>query len=252
MQFLSDVYLPCPECGGKRYKASTLEVKLRLSDDQEYSIADVLDMTAKEAVGLFFEHPAITSGLQQLCSVGLGYLKLGQPLTTLSGGERQRLKLAGTLAEGLSVSRRGPGKLFVFDEPTTGLHFDDTATLVRVLDGLVCLGHSVLVIEHNLDVLNTADWIIELGPDGGQQGGDVVFEGTPMTSPQRPTPSRAGRSRTGATSLMDERLPEKASSTSRRCSAQRPRTMLESLFKAHANTTSKTCRFRFPETSSPS
>ncbi len=179
MQFLSDVYLPCPECGGKRYKASTLEVKLRLSDDQEYSIADVLDMTAKEAVGLFFEHPAITSGLQQLCSVGLGYLKLGQPLTTLSGGERQRLKLAGTLAEGLSVSRRGPGKLFVFDEPTTGLHFDDTATLVRVLDGLVCLGHSVLVIEHNLDVLNTADWIIELGPDGGQQGGDVVFEGTP-------------------------------------------------------------------------
>ena len=104
MQFLSDVYLPCPECGGKRYKPSTLEVKLRLSDDREYSIADVLDMTATEAVALFFEPPAITSGLQQLCNVGLGYLKLGQPLTTLSGGERQRLKLAGTLAEGLSVS----------------------------------------------------------------------------------------------------------------------------------------------------
>lgn len=179
MQFLSDVYLPCPECGGKRYKTSTLEVKIRLSNDREYSIADILDMTATEATELFFQYPSVVSGLQQLCNVGLGYLKLGQPLTTLSGGERQRLKLAGTLSEGLSASRRGPGKLFVFDEPTTGLHFDDTATLVRVLDGLVCLGHSVLVIEHNLDVLNAADWIIELGPDGGHQGGSVVFEGTP-------------------------------------------------------------------------
>ena len=114
--------------------------------------------------------------------MGLGYLKLGQPLTTLSGGERQRLKLAGTLSEGLSLGRRcgySAGKLFVFDEPTTGLHFGDTATLVCVFNELICLGHSVLVIEHNLDVLNTADWIIELGPAGGRQGGLVVFEGTP-------------------------------------------------------------------------
>lgn len=182
MQFLSDVYLPCPACGGKRYKDSTLEVKIRLSDDRDYSIADVLDMTADEATRLFFEYPSITWGIQQLCKVGLGYLKLGQPLTTLSGGERQRLKLAGTLSEGLSLGRRcgySAGKLFVFDEPTTGLHFGDTATLVCVFNELICLGHSVLVIEHNLDVLNTADWIIELGPAGGRQGGLVVFEGTP-------------------------------------------------------------------------
>ena len=122
MQFLSDVYLPCPACGGKRYKDSTLEVKIRLSDDRDYSIADVLDMTADEATRLFFEYPSIIWGIQQLCKVGLGYLKLGQPLTTLSGGERQRLKLAGTLSEGLSLGRRcgySAGKLFVFDEPTT-------------------------------------------------------------------------------------------------------------------------------------
>lgn len=187
MQFLSDVYLPCPECGGKRYRDVTLTVKLRLSDDRDYSIADVLELTVSRACELFAAYGNITAGLTHLKSVGLGYLKLGQPLTTLSGGERQRLKLAAHLAEGLSASRHLPGKLFVFDEPTTGLHFADIATLIRVFDALVALGHSVIVIEHNLDVINTADWIIELGPDGGSAGGDIVFEGTPdaiANSPQ--------------------------------------------------------------------
>jgi excinuclease ABC subunit A len=178
MQFLSDVYLPCPECGGRRYRESTLAVKLELGGRLR-SIADVLDMTVDEACEAFAGKPDIISGLSELRAVGLGYLTLGQPLTTLSGGERQRLKLAGHLAEGLRASRRGPGKLFVFDEPTTGLHFADIATLIRIFDGLVMLGHSVIVIEHNLDVLNTADWVIELGPDGGSRGGRIVFEGDP-------------------------------------------------------------------------
>ena len=178
MQFLSDVYLPCPECGGRRYRESTLAVKLQLGGRLR-SIADVLDMTVDEACEAFAGKNDILSGLNELRAVGLGYLTLGQPLTTLSGGERQRLKLAGHLAEGLRASRRGPGKLFVFDEPTTGLHFADIATLIRIFDGLVTLGHSVIVIEHNLDVLNTADWVIELGPDGGSRGGRIVFEGNP-------------------------------------------------------------------------
>lgn len=179
MQFLSDVYLPCPECGGKRYTDTALSVRLRLADDGDYSIADVLDLTVEKAWELFAAYPDITAGLGHLRAVGLGYLTLGQPLTTLSGGERQRLKLAGHLAAGLRASRSGPGKLFVFDEPTTGLHFADIATLIRIFDALVVMGHSVIVIEHNLDVLNCADWIIELGPDGGSEGGRIVFEGTP-------------------------------------------------------------------------
>ena len=179
MQFLSDVFLPCPACHGNRYRESTLSVKLRLTDGKDYSIADVLKLTVADALECFAGHPPITAGLAQLNNVGLGYLTLGQPLTTLSGGERQRLKLAGTLAQGLSPSRQGPGKLIVLDEPTTGLHFADTDILVRILDALIVMGHSVIVIEHNLDVINVADWIIELGPDGGELGGRIVFEGTP-------------------------------------------------------------------------
>ena len=178
MQFLSDVYLPCPECGGKRYREKTLSVKLRLTDDRDYSIADVLNLTVDDACRLFAFSGHVRQDLLVLQEVGLGYVKLGQPLTTLSGGERQRLKLAAHLTQGLRVARGG-GKLFVFDEPTTGLHFADIAVLMRVFDRLVTMGHSVLVIEHNLDVLNCADWIIELGPEGGEEGGRLVFEGTP-------------------------------------------------------------------------
>lgn len=180
MQFLSDVYLPCPECGGKRYREKTLSVKLRLTDDHDYSIADVLNLTVDDACHLFSFSGHVRQDLLVLQEVGLGYLTLGQPLTTLSGGERQRLKLAAHLAQGLRVARGG-GKLFVFDEPTTGLHFADIAVLMRVFDRLVTMGHSVLVIEHNLDVINCADWIIELGPEGGEEGGRLVFEGTPDT-----------------------------------------------------------------------
>ncbi len=178
MQFLSDVYLPCPECNGKRYREKTLSVKLKLSDDQDYSISDVLNLTVDDACQLFAFSGHVRQDLLVLQEVGLGYVKLGQPLTTLSGGERQRLKLAAHLAQGLHTHRR-LGKLFVFDEPTTGLHFSDIARLMRVFDRLISIGHSVLVIEHNLDVINCADWIIELGPEGGELGGHLVFAGTP-------------------------------------------------------------------------
>lgn len=179
MQFLSDVYLPCPTCHGKRYNDHVLSITICLSNGRDYNIADILDLTATEAVTLFASHPQITLGLKDLCLVGLGYLKLGQPLTTLSGGERQRLKLASALSSGSGHMRHGDGKLFVFDEPTTGLHFSDTEDFVKILDALVANGHSVIVIEHNLDVISTADWIIELGPEGGDNGGIVVFEGSP-------------------------------------------------------------------------
>lgn len=178
MQFLSDVYLPCPTCQGKRYNSDALSVTIHLSDDRDYNIADVLELTAREALTLFRSYSHIALGLHYLCEVGLGYLKLGQPLTTLSGGERQRLKLASALSSGLGQMHYGQGKLFVFDEPTTGLHFSDTEDFVKILDTLVAQGHSVIVIEHNLDVISTADWIIELGPEGGEKGGAVVFEGT--------------------------------------------------------------------------
>ena len=149
-------------------------MKIRLSDDRDYSIADVLDMTADEATRLFFEYPSITWGIQQLRKVGLGYLKLGQPLTTLSGGEAQRVKLA------TELSRRATGKtLYVLDEPTTGLHMADVDKLIGVLQRLTETGNSVLVIEHNLDVIKVADYLIDLGPEGGDKGGEIVCEGTP-------------------------------------------------------------------------
>lgn len=180
MQFLSDVYLPCPECNGRRYRDEILEITATLADGKDYSIADVLEFTVDQAEELFARHPAVVTSLSYLRLVGLGYLTLGQPLTTLSGGERQRLKLAAHLAEGIT-GRNGAkaGKLFVFDEPTTGLHFADIDRLVDVFDRLIALGHTVLAIEHNLDVLNTSDWVIELGPEGGDEGGELVFEGTP-------------------------------------------------------------------------
>ncbi len=169
MQFLSDVYAECPECHGKRYNAEALEINYR-----EKNIADVLDMTVEEARRFFADQPLIYDKLTVLHEVGLGYLRLGQPATTLSGGEAQRVKLA------TELSRRATGKtLYILDEPTTGLHFDDINRLLKVLDALVEKGNTILVIEHNLDVAKYADWVIDMGPDGGAKGGYIIAEGTP-------------------------------------------------------------------------
>jgi excinuclease ABC subunit A len=186
MQFLSDVYLRCPDCDGRRFRREVLEVTL-----DGRSIADVLDMTVAQACEFFAAAQDIEAALRPLVAVGLEYLKLGQPVPTLSGGEAQRLKLAGHLAEAAREKRPSPqpsprsrgegvsrqGKLFLFDEPTTGLHFDDVAKLLRALRELVAAGHSLIVIEHNLDVIDAADWVVDLGPEGGDGGGEVVFAG---------------------------------------------------------------------------
>ncbi|MBA2255292.1 MAG: excinuclease ABC subunit UvrA [Chloroflexi bacterium] len=169
MQFLPDVYVPCEVCGSRRYNREALEIHYR-----GHSIADILDMTAEEALEVFLPVPSIRTKLQTLVDVGLGYIRLGQPATTLSGGEAQRVKLA------TELSRRATGKtVYLLDEPTTGLHFADVEKLLQVLHRLVETGNTVVVIEHNLDVIKTADWIIDLGPEGGWRGGRVVAEGTP-------------------------------------------------------------------------
>ena len=169
MHFLPDVYVPCDVCKGKRYNRETLEVKYKGKN-----IYDVLDMTVDEALDFFRNNPRIARKLQTLQDVGLGYIKLGQSSTTLSGGEAQRVKLANEL------SRRGTGKtVYILDEPTTGLHTADVHRLIEVLDKLVDAGNTVIVIEHNLDVIKTADWVIDLGPEGGDGGGSIVAEGTP-------------------------------------------------------------------------
>jgi excinuclease ABC subunit A len=169
MQFLPDIYVPCEECKGKRYNRETLEIKFRGK-----SIADVLDMTVEEALEFFQNIPRVRSRLVTLDAVGLGYIRLGQPATTLSGGEAQRIKLSKEL------SRRDTGNtLYILDEPTTGLHFEDVNKLLSVLHELVNKGNTVLVIEHNLDVIKSCDWIIDLGPEGGDKGGYVIAEGPP-------------------------------------------------------------------------
>lgn len=174
MQFLSDVYIRCPDCDGKRYRDEVLEVTL----PGNHSIADILEMTVAEACDYFAEEPKILRAVEPLRKVGLDYLQLGQPVPTLSGGEAQRLKLAGHLAD--STKKRDQGHLlFLFDEPTTGLHFADIATLLDALNELVEQGHSAIVIEHNLDVIRSADWIVDLGPEGGDAGGELVCVGTP-------------------------------------------------------------------------
>jgi excinuclease ABC subunit A len=184
MQFLADVELVCEECKGTRYKPQVLEVRYRGKN-----IHEVLNLTVKEALKFFAEVPKITEKLRVLEEVGLGYLRLGQSATTLSGGEAQRMKLAAHLqptgreigrpsANGSSVQRKRRF-LYIFDEPTTGLHFDDVSKLLSAFRRLIDAGGSIIVIEHNLEVIKTADWVIDLGPEGGDAGGNVVVEGTP-------------------------------------------------------------------------
>jgi excinuclease ABC subunit A len=181
MQFLSDVYLRCPDCNGRRYRDEVLDIKREGANGLRASIADVLDMTITEALAFFADSREVAARLAPLQDVGLEYVKLGQPVPTLSGGEAQRLKLAGHLAEAGSVvsSTTHRGKLFLFDEPTTGLHFEDVAKLLRAFRKLLAAGHSLLVIEHNLDIIRASDWIIDLGPEGGDRGGEIVCTGTP-------------------------------------------------------------------------
>ncbi|MEZ0602459.1 excinuclease ABC subunit UvrA [Paraburkholderia sp. IW21] len=186
MQFLSDVYLRCPDCDGRRYRAELLEVKIERGEPaRALSIADVLELTVSEATAYFAKDVEVLRVLQPIVDVGLEYVKLGQPVPTLSGGEAQRLKLAGFLAESAqartarSAKQAVAKRLFMFDEPTTGLHFDDIAKLMQAFGKLLASGHSLIVIEHNLDVIRAADWLIDLGPEGGDGGGRVLCAGTP-------------------------------------------------------------------------
>ncbi|TVQ40532.1 MAG: excinuclease ABC subunit A, partial [Spirochaetaceae bacterium] len=185
MQFLSDVYVRCPDCNGTRFRPEILDVRLAATPSAggsaraALSIADVLEMTVDAACAFFADQPKVVRAMEPLRDVGLGYLRLGQPVPTLSGGEAQRLKLAGYLAESRTRKGRTSHLLFLFDEPTTGLHFDDIEVLLRALRALITAGHSVVVIEHNLDVVSAADWVVDLGPSGGDAGGSVVATGTP-------------------------------------------------------------------------
>jgi excinuclease ABC subunit A len=182
MHFLPDVYVTCDVCKGKRYNRETLEIKFR-----DKSIAEVLAMTVDEAVPYFSAQMRIHDRLKILQQVGLGYIALGQQATTLSGGEAQRIKLSKELA------RRATGRtLYILDEPTTGLHFEDVRKLLEVLHALVDHGNTVVVIEHNLEVIKTADWILDLGPEGGDGGGRIVAEGTPEDIAASPA-SHTGR-----------------------------------------------------------
>ncbi len=216
MQFLSDVFIRCPECNGRRYRPHILKIQIspksqiqNPKSEPSWSIADLLDATVDEALeflGLFTDsRPAqgAARSLKLLQDVGLGYLRLGQPINTLSGGESQRLKLVRHLAEFMEASHQdAKPTLFVFDEPTTGLHFDDVRVLLQVFQRLVEAGHSVLIIEHNLDVIKSADWVIDLGPDAGDQGGQIVAQGTPEDV------ATCSQSHTGR--ALAEVLPERA------------------------------------------
>jgi excinuclease ABC subunit A len=190
MQFLSDVFVRCPDCNGRRYRPHILEVTAGAEGGRRWNIADLLEATVDEAIeflggfGPSRHAGRAAASLKLLQEVGLGYLRLGQPINTLSGGESQRLKLVSHLAR-CGASRTPPAQagekpaLFIFDEPTTGLHFHDVQVLLQVLQRLVGAGHSALVIEHNLEVIKSADWIIDLGPEGGEEGGRIVVQGTP-------------------------------------------------------------------------
>jgi excinuclease ABC subunit A len=182
MHFLPDVYVPCEQCHGRRYNRETLEIRFKGK-----SIADVLEMSVEEAVDFFEKIPKIDRRLRTLRDVGLDYIRLGQPATTLSGGEAQRVKLATELSKVATGDT-----LYILDEPTTGLHFADVERLLDVLSRLVDAGNSVVVIEHNLDVIKTADWLIDLGPEGGDAGGELVAAGTPEDVAAEPS-SHTGR-----------------------------------------------------------
>ncbi len=224
MQFLSDVYLRCPDCDGKRFRTEILEVRVERGG-RLLNVAQTLELTVSEAASLFANDRDVIRALQPIVDVGLEYVRLGQPVPTLSGGEAQRLKLAGFLAEAaktMSASKQllaKKGMLFLFDEPTTGLHFDDIAKLMRALRKLLDAGHSLLVIEHNLDVMRASDWLIDLGPEGGDEGGQVVAVGTPEEVRLHPT-SHTGRALRdyamamgdGHSLLVAERLPSSMAS----------------------------------------
>ena len=245
MHFLPDVYVPCEVCKGARYNRDTLDIEFKGKN-----IADVLDMPVAEAVDFFANQPSISRYMETLMDVGLGYVRLGQPAPTLSGGEAQRVKLATELA------KRSTGHtIYLLDEPTTGLHFDDVRRLLTVLSRLVDQGNTVLVIEHNLDVIKTADWIIDLGPEGGSGGGTIVAEGTPehvgdrRAQPHRPLPPRrAGDGSTvaiAATTLgADERRLRRRllSSLSRRfSSAVRPSMPLAEILSSRVSSSAWSC-----------
>jgi len=170
MQFMADIFLPCEACGGKRFKQHVLDITY-----QDKNVFEVLDMTIDEALDFFAKEPKILSRIKPLADVGLGYVHLGQSSNTLSGGEAQRIKLASFLVKGNNSSKT----LFIFDEPTTGLHFHDIKKLLKSFDALIDQGNSIIVIEHNMDVIKCADWVIDIGPEGGDNGGTLVFEGVP-------------------------------------------------------------------------
>jgi excinuclease ABC subunit A len=220
MQFLSDVYLRCPDCDGKRYRPEILEVTIERQAlgavaPRVLNVADVLDLTVSEAAALFAQDRDVLRALQPIVDVGLEYVKLGQPVPTLSGGESQRLKLAGFLAEAArsaTHTRQGvakKGTLFLFDEPTTGLHFDDIAKLMRALRKLLEAGNSLIIIEHNLDVIRAADWLLDLGPEGGDGGGLLVAEGPPEEVKLHATShtAKALREYDGTLGIVSEALP---------------------------------------------
>jgi excinuclease ABC subunit A len=223
MQFLSDVYLRCPDCDGKRYRPEILEITIERQviggAVRHLNVADILELTVSEAAALFSQDREVIRALQPIVDVGLEYVRLGQPVPTLSGGEAQRLKLAGFLAEAAksaSKSRQSlarKGTLFLFDEPTTGLHFDDIAKLMRALRKLLEAGHSLIVIEHNLDVIRASDWLIDLGPEGGYAGGLIVAEGTPEDVRQHAT-SHTGQALREYAEAMGEALAVNEATTS--------------------------------------
>ncbi|MBT4201079.1 ATP-binding cassette domain-containing protein, partial [Desulfobacula sp.] len=169
MHFLADVFVPCEVCHGKRFNRATLEIMYK-----DHSISDILDLSVVQARDLFVSHPKIKHILDTLLDVGLSYIKLGQAATTLSGGEAQRIKLARELAK-----RDTGDTLYILDEPTTGLHFQDVKLLLKVLARLTSAGNTVIIIEHNLDVIKTSDWVIDLGPEGGSSGGEIIAQGSP-------------------------------------------------------------------------
>jgi excinuclease ABC subunit A len=194
MHFLPDIYVPCDVCHGKRYNRETLEIRYK-----GRNIHEVLEMTVAEAAAFFAPVPALARKLQTLIDVGLGYVRLGQSATTLSGGEAQRVKLS------LELSKRDTGRtLYILDEPTTGLHFHDIRLLLEVLHRLRDAGNTVVVIEHNLDVIKTADWIVDMGPEGGDGGGRIVAAGTPEQVAQAPD-SHTGRYLAGVLTRTNDR-----------------------------------------------